>query len=289
MNLHKHLGLNLDFYRKSNVDLQSFTDDELEKHFQLYGVQEGRAGALESYREHFIKLIDKHEKVLEIGPFCNPILSGSNVKYFDVLDSDSLRKRAESIGYPIVTVPDIHYVNETGDLSVVDEEFDLVISSHSIEHNIDLVEHLNKVSSLLNDKGRYLVICPDKRYCFDHFICESTIADVLESHIEKRSNHRVASVIEHRALTTHNDAIMHWDGDHDIDSDVVGRLKSAIQEYKEAKGNYIDVHAWQFTPDSFYEIIISLFHMDIVPLTVTNIFQTPRGRNEFCVVLQKTT
>ena len=62
--------------------------------------------------------------------------------------------------------------------------------------------------------GCYVIIIPDKRYCFDHFINETTIADVVNMNVNKVKNHSVKSVIEHRGLTCHNDSVRHWNNDH---------------------------------------------------------------------------
>jgi hypothetical protein len=55
-----------------------------------------------------------------------------------------------------------------------------------------------------------------------------------------------------------------------------------------ADGNYIDVHAWQFTPNSFINIINILFNLHLISLHPKCIFPTLRNKSEFYVVLQKT-
>ena len=68
---------------------------------------------------------------------------------------------------------------------------------------------------------------------------------------ERRHVHALRSLIEHRALTTHNDGLRHWRGDHGTPSENVGsRFRKAVQEFEGAGLKYIDVHAWYFTPDS---------------------------------------
>ncbi len=153
-------------------------------------------------------------RVLEIGPFCNPCMTGRNVRYFDVLDRAGLLKRAAEQGYLVVSAPKIDFVSPVGDLSVVDATFDAVVSSHCIEHQPDLVAHLAEVARILEPGGRYFLLVPDKRFCFDHFLAPSTVAGVVDAWKEGRKVHRLASVLEHRALTTHNDTARHWAGDH---------------------------------------------------------------------------
>ena len=89
-----------------------------------------------------------------------------------------------------------------------------VFSSHCIEHQPDLVRHLQEVANLLEPDGAYFLLIPNKLYCFDHFIAETSVADVMLAHHLGHRVHTLASVIEHRALTTHNDPSRHWLGDH---------------------------------------------------------------------------
>lgn len=129
----------------------------------------------------------------------------------------------------------------------------MILSCHAIEHQIDFIQHLKDVSDLLHENGYYVVICPDKRYCFDHFIPESNIAEIIAAHNIPSNSHSIKYVIEHRALTCHNDPSRHWAGDHGDAEIDVERIKGAINEYEKAKieNRYIDVHSLQFTPSSF--------------------------------------
>ncbi len=73
-------------------------------------------------------------------------------------------------------LPNIHFVSPTGNLEIVNECFDVVLNSHCIEYQPNLITHLNHIESILNPGGYYFVLEPDKRYCFDHFIPESSLA-----------------------------------------------------------------------------------------------------------------
>ncbi len=91
------------------------------------------------------------------------------------------------------------------------------------------------------------------------FLQPSTVAQLLGAHLENRKVHTLSSVVEHRALTTHNDPARHWAGDHgDPEENRAARIASAIQEINDANGAYIDVHAWYFTPQSFRQVITDL-------------------------------
>lgn len=277
-----------DFYRAHNPDLAHMVGQEALEHFHAYGVDEGRQGAALGSRPAFIEHLATIDSVLEIGPFCRPTVRGRNVRYLDMLDSDQLRARAREIGLDASGCPErIHYV---GDIAAIDETFDAVVSSHSIEHQPDLIHHLEGVARILRpEMGLYFLFVPDKRYCFDHFIPESTIADVIQAHSEKRTLHTLQSVIEHHALNTHNDPGSHWAGDHGEQhaSNQTDRIHSAIALHRDNPG-YIDVHAWYFTPTNFWNIVKGLNACGLTALEPVAIFPTLRETSEFFAVLKRT-
>lgn len=239
-------------------------------------------------REQFVKLIPKDAKALEIGPFTKPAIRGENVKYFDVLDRPGLIERAKVKNYRFdeETAPNIHFVSPVGDLAVIDETFSTCFSSHTIEHQPDLIKHLAQVASILEDGGRYFMIVPDKRYCFDHFIPESTVADVMDG--VGRQVHTIANVLRHRALVTHNDPLRHWRGDHGAPRGYadLGFFQRGIAEFETAEGEYVDVHAWQFTPSSFRLLMNILKGLNLSSFECEQVYQTMYGRFEFCAVLR---
>ena len=92
-------------------------------------------------------------------------------------------------------------------------------------------------------------------------------------------------------MTTHNDPVRHWAGDHGevLLKTVSTSLQTAYDHAAQAKGGYSDAHAWQFTPDSFSEIISSLNKLGLIDLNVERVYQTPLNRFEFAAVLRKQT
>jgi hypothetical protein len=237
-------------------------------------------------RADFLAQISPLQKGLEIGPFANPLLNNPNVKYLDVLPTEQLKVRASTLGMDPELVPLISYIADENGFPEISESFDYLLSCHSIEHQPDLVKHLNQVEQILLPGGKYFLIIPDKRYCFDHYIAESTIADVVGAYLEQRTVHTAKSVIEHRALTTHNDPVEHFAGNHgDIESNQQVRVQQAIGEFKNSNGQYIDVHAWYFVPESFVKLVNQLNELGLVGLKVAQIWNTPTNNFEFCVIL----
>lgn len=282
--------LDLSYYRSVNSDLRDFADDQLQDHFRNYGEIEGRAGSPHCFRQTFLQLISPTARTLEIGPFCNPQLRGAHVRYFDVGDREYLIKRAIELQYPFTDAPAIDYVSPIGDMEGIDDEFGQIFSSHCIEHQPNLVRHLNQVSQILKNGGCYFLVVPDKRFCFDHYLPETTIADVLGSHIEKRHLHYAKSVLEHRLLTTHNEPIRHWQGDHGapLIQRTDPRSVSLSIDYVIANvDTYLDTHGWHFTPNGFQYILDYLYQLGLTKLHVNRVYNTPFGQFEFCAILTK--
>lgn len=275
-----------DFYRSLYPDLAQMTSAEAAEHFRRYGINEGRQSAPLGCRPAFVERLGTLGSVLEIGPFCSPVMRGDCVRYLDILDADQLRARAADIGMDASGCPErIHHV---GSIEDVDEIFDGVISCHSVEHQPDLIRHLEGVAQILRPEGgRYHLIVPDKRYCFDHYLPESTVADVIQAHEERRTLHTLKSVIEHRALTTHNDSIAHWQGQHGerYRPDQPDRVREAMNIHRNS--GYHDVHAWYFTPNNFWNITSVLHAVGLTRLKPVEIYATRLNALEFFVVLER--
>lgn len=270
-------------------------------HFSKHGKFESRlqlAGVDSDYvltdpltRTIFAQGIESNpnDRILEIGPLNKPLITANNCKYFDLCDTDELRRKAVGANLDPNTVPHIDFYEKTGDLTVIHEKFDSVFSAHCIEHQPDLIKHLNQVSKLCRAIGsKYWVIIPDKRYCFDHFFSESRVSEIIQAHEDQRVVPGKRNVLEHLSLTTHNDAGRHWRGDHGIyGEDVKPRWAAALQHFNAANGGYIDVHCWQFTPKGFFESINLLFELGYIDFKCTRYHETAVNDLEFYAVLEK--
>lgn len=272
-------------YRGNSADLAGLSNAEAEAHWRAKGVRRGRSASPYATAKAFLSLIPRDGPVLEIGPFARPRLFGDHVRWFDVLDRDGLIARAKSKGRPWKGVPPIHWSSPTGDLGVVDETFDHVFSSHCIEHQPDLIAHLNAVERLLRPGGLYWLVVPDKRFCFDHFAPETDLAAVLAAHLDPRPVHARENVLRARLGATHNDAERHWAGDHGAPAPSPARLAETLSEIDAADGGYIDVHAWRFTPEGFRVLTTQLADVGQTALRPLRVWATPRNRQEFCGVL----
>ena len=245
---------------------------------------------VQAKRRGLVRSIQIVHRILEIGPFGNPTIRGNNVSYFDFLGTDEFRARAVEHQHDPEAVPHVDFVSPNGDLLVVNGSFDNVFSAHCLEHQPDLISHINQVNELLVPGGRYYLVLPDKRYCFDHFFAVSNVGDVLQAHRERRTLHTLSSVIEGLVLKTHNRKKLHWLGFHGRPSwklENIGKIKQTLNLFESANVGYIDVHAWQFIPASFLALMSQLHDLGMTALRPVQVCATPFGRREFTAILQK--
>ena len=204
------ISFDVEFYKENHADLKGLSNKSLSLHYCTHGYIEGRLAAKYCTREELIRSLEG-QKILELGPFCSPLLTGTKVKYFDVLNKSQLKKRARELGLSLDRIPEIDYVDPNGNISIIDDKFSNVISSHNLEHHPDLISHLIEVSKLLVDKGQYNLIVPNSKFCFDVNLPVSKISEIFNAFYEKRKVHSIGSVIEHRSLIGHNDTKKHWE------------------------------------------------------------------------------
>ena len=312
----------LNYCRQVYPELNNFSDEVLKEHYNKFAIEQGHSTCAYDRRELLQIMLqntidNSRLKALEISPWDSPFLRGDNVKYFEVMNAEDLRKATVAVQRKLDTLPEkIDFVGAKGDLSVINEKFDIVFTSHVIEHCPDLVEHFRGVSRILNAGGLYILIIPDKRYCFDYYHSESTISEVIEAFAGKYKNPRLATVINFAYTRTHNDAKLHWLGFHgerygyrktpptegDARAEILGEyffddgreanfqdIAHLVEKYAEAlnKGAYISAHNWRFTPDSFGYIVNMLNKLNILDLRLFRLCHTLWGRQEFVAMLEK--
>ena len=255
-------------YRANSADLESFSDEELVNHYNSYGKKENRVSTSISSKRDFLSLLQGKKNLLEIGVFDNPTLDfiadseeSVVIHYADFLSRDELITRASDVGRNPQNVPEIKWILSDG-YDQIDILYDAVVSHHCVEHQPDLIAHLLKITSILSPGGWYLFSVPHKYRCFDFFISESTIVDVIAAHYLKYEKPSFKSILEHRVFTSHT----YHDGVNPFDSlqpSMRKRIESAFDEF--SSNEYVDVHCWQFTPESMRKILSQLAAFDFIP------------------------
>jgi len=85
---------------------------------------------------------------------------GTNTFYGDYKPGDTFNYYRKKVGH--------QFIGEATDLSeIADEQYDFLLSSHSLEHVANPLKALKEWFRILKPKGKLILILPDKRYTFD--------------------------------------------------------------------------------------------------------------------------
>ena len=274
---------------------QLFQEDV--KHYLTYGKDRGyqcsRGQQLRDIMDREVMAV-LPGSILEIGPFINPMIRSSKVKYFDIADWDGLVETADRLSYIVSPQPiNIDYVDASGDLSIVDEQFTMVVSSNVIGVQNDIVRHLQSVAKLLVNGGYYTMLVPDKRFGAEHFLAETTIVDILEDFYQPKKSQTVRSIMENLALQSSVAAEQHWHGDHGelpyTDPLFLQNIREAIRISHEdnVTAPQIDVLRYHFTPQVLAMAIDTLFVLGLTDLRVHRLYETLADSGEFGIILKR--
>jgi hypothetical protein len=275
-----------------------------------------------NYNKHFKLLISGPDgsplnrslsKGIEIGPFYKPAApkcEGWKTSVVDIFSKEELLNllvsELESYRNQIEDIDILwDWKNKSLEEEVINKiggNLDYIISSHSIEHVVDLIEFLKSCSNILKSEGVFNLAIPDLRYTFDFFRNPSTIGQALSVYNNKSKRH---------SSEAHLDSILYQGriGDHacwlpipgaeiwgvELNVDRIVKLSEQKLEdswkiYQDDKlsNNHIDFHNWVFTPSSFRLLIFELWILGIIDFTVNKIiYDDGRIGSEFFVQLVK--
>lgn len=231
--------------------------------------------------------VPRDGRILEIGGGYNPRFPKDEYKYakhLDHADRNELVKKYENdiyAGSLINRIQEIDYVVDSRSMSEVIGEaacFDLIYSSHALEHIIDLVEHLRDLSKYLEANGSIILELPYLRACFDAFRFPTTTADVLFQHYYGKSVHSGRNVFD-----AFGNGINHFEPRElsRVDRNSLAFLYplqnslSRMHESMKMGCKYHDMHSWTFSPESFYLMMVELVlldKVDLYPVYVSKIY-----------------
>jgi SAM-dependent methyltransferase len=133
---------------------------------------------------------------------------------------------------------------------VIDEQFDLVLASHVLEHSISLIDFINDCTKLLAPGGVLSLVVPDHRYCFDRFRERSSIGRVIDMSREPHRVHTVGTLTEFSLYAVKHRGSTSWAAGHTGQYSFVHDLDAVRENAVKAEGKtYIDVHNWVFSPN----------------------------------------
>ena len=259
------------------------------EHYEKHGKSEGRQPNGLSPREHAIfHLIDKQGFGLEIGPCHNPIApkkNGYNVQILDHLSANDLRIKYQGHGLNLDNIEEVDFIwsgQPLHELIGKKHCYDWIIASHVIEHFPDLISFLQQSEQLLKPNGVLSLVVPDKRYCFDYFQPISTTGMLLDAHTQKRTHPTPGQVFDNFANNAKANGAIAWSPDYKklgggAGADgLIHTVEKADEQWHKAitADDYVDVHCWRFTPESFALILSDINRLGLAKLVIQASFPT---------------
>jgi len=230
---------------------------------------------------------------VEIGPAYNPVLpknQGYKVTVVDHLNSEEIREKYRNWNVDTSAIEEVDVVWKSGSLAAALKDhgpFDYILASHVIEHIPDPIRFLEDCQVILKPDGKLSLVVPDKRYCFDYYRQLTTTGEWIEAFLEKRIIHPPRKHFDAFAYAVTKGGAIAWGGGSEGILALSGHtLTDAYEQAQRSHvtGLYSDVHAWQFTPESFYLIIKELNHLSLISLV--DVISYPTAGFEFFVTLQ---
>lgn len=235
-------------------------------------------------------------QILEIGGGYRPQFTKDqyqNVYHFDHASADELREKFSAdpnVAHLVNSIQEIDFVADGSPIEEIvppDLRFDVVFSSHALEHQVDLIAHFNSIEKLLKTDGRVIMVIPDYRCCFDALRYPSVISDVVAVHRRGATVHQKKQIFEHvtrtinvnpgRRLRKYDIAVAGFNSSIEDGANAIIRSEKPDAAYE-------DLHAWTFFPPSFELLMLELYMLGYTRLRVERV--SPSYGNQFCVVLK---
>lgn len=269
---------------KAAVDAGQFSSGR--EHYLKFGYSEGRPlriAGVSRRTEKVMLEINVSGKGLEIGPSHNPIApksSGYRVEIIDHLSAEDLREKYKDHNLQLEKIEEVDYVwsgEKLSELVGKPNQYDWIIASHVIEHVPDLISFFQECEKLLiSGDGVLALVVPDMRYCFDCLSPLTTVGELLDAYESKRSKPMPGQIFNHFSRAALRNGAIAWSqSDHGAIS-FAHNFSEAAETYKKAVNypEYIDIHCWRFTPESFELIMNDLYDLRMIGLTVKSFHDT---------------
>lgn len=234
--------------------------------------------------------------ILEIGGGYGPRFvrpRNPNVFHLDHCSAEELRAKYAAdptVAHLVDRIQPIDFVCAGTPIDSVvpaDLKFDVIYGSHTLEHQVDMIGHLQSLERLLKPGGRVILMIPDLRTCFDALRYPTVTADALAAHQRKGQIHQGRQVFDsvsreidknqgYRMCNADLDDVRFR---HDLKT-----ARDAMTVAEVAGQRYVDLHAWTFTPESFRLLLVELRLLELTHLEPHLVSDT--YGNQFCAVLQ---
>jgi len=240
--------------------------------------------------------VPEDARILEIGGGYNPRYLKSryrNAFHLDHCNTAELRAKYAAmpeVAHHVHRIQEVDFVFAGAPIETVipaDLRFDVIYGSHVLEHQVDLIGHLQSLEKLLAPGGRVIEIIPDYRRCFDVLRYPSVTSDALVVHMKQPPIHQGKQVFDSMSRSISANPGRPVTAADLIKARFSHSLRSAYEAVMalEAPGAaYQDMHAWTFRPESFRLLMIELLLLGLTRLRPTVV--SPSYDNQFCAVLE---
>lgn len=250
---------------------------------------------------------------VEIGPYFNPLAPKAKNWRTTVIDyapaevlKDNFNSMMEISGRDDIApmksdIEEVDIVWAGGSLEKLLEEhkitgqMDYFLSSHNIEHSIDLIDYLRGASSALKEGGTMAMAIPDLRFSFDFFRNPTTLGDALLARQLDGHIHPPAMRLDHHLNALLSEGQGAWITSQPLkDPSFNYDPNTVYAEYQSCIGlsnpTYKDCHRWVFVPASFELLLFDLRWTGLCNLKIDSLVAAEQGvmGSEFLVRLSKT-
>jgi len=244
-----------------------------------------------------LRHIDRQGLGLEIGPCHRPIAprrEGFRVKILDCVDRAGLVEKYRGHDIDTSCLEEVDYVWKGESYPEIvggTDVFDWIISSHTIEHVPDMVGFLKGCRDVLKVGGVLSLAVPDMRYTFDHRRAPSSLGAVIDAHLRGDAQPTPGAVAEFELQVAKRGGKSSWSRVSwaHYAASVLDNSPEEVRRRHEARmkdPEYVDVHVWTFTRDTFLAIFEALRALGI--LDGFEIIAKPISRcDEFLLALRR--
>ncbi|MEJ0046998.1 MAG: methyltransferase domain-containing protein [Rhodospirillales bacterium] len=232
---------------------------------------------------------------LEIGPRESPLITRAHgpVLYADYTDTATIRATLPHPSIDPARVVEIDIVTGGGKLSAaMAQRVDYIVASHVAEHVPDLLGWLADLHLVLKPGGTLGLAIPDRRFTFDRYRAESTIAEAVEAFVLEYQRPSLRQIFDSAWQAIPMEVAEGWRGGPDEAASLrhrLAKLPLALQLVRDvhASGRYNDAHCWVFTPASFLEFFDHAAQLALLPYVMEAFQPTEQGGYEFYTVFRR--
>ena len=243
------------------------------------------------FRQLIRESINKTDRGVELGASYAPILpkaDGYSVMVVDHADQEALRAKYRPHGVDVARIEPVDAIDDGGeftDLLDDGERFDYIVASHVFEHLPDPIHFLQRCERALGEGGRLILLIPDRRFCFDYLRPVSTTGQMLRAFLAGQRRHDAGALYDHYAMHATRDGVHIWSSPDGGAFAFSGTPAAGYDFAARSSEDYVDCHAWVFTPSSCRLIFNELRTLGL--MTMAEAFFHPTIGCEFMVVLQR--